>query len=63
MGFLGMFTSALNIETPTLGKAMINAAVEGHAGLARLGIGKQELLKGHALVSIGNLDAVKLGRM
>ncbi|ORY88711.1 hypothetical protein BCR35DRAFT_301018 [Leucosporidium creatinivorum] len=60
-GFLSLFSSSIEIKTPILGNAMIFAALSGRAELAKQGLGREEVLKGHKVWTLGNADALKAG--
>jgi hypothetical protein len=56
-----MVSSAIQIETPVLGAAMIRAVEDGKWGLAKASLGKEELLAGSQAWVVSNKDAGLLG--
>ncbi|GAA5949396.1 hypothetical protein JCM3765_003396 [Sporobolomyces pararoseus] len=59
MSLLSTFSDRLEIDTPVLGKALVNAAVTT-GSITKWG--HQETLKGSPLVSISNAQLLKLGK-
>lgn len=62
MSFLSRFSpTPICIETPTLGRGMIFAALAGRAELAQQALGKEELLKEKKVWVMGNPEAISAG--
>lgn len=60
MNVAATLSDSLQIETPTLGKAIINAGIGGSKGYPT--IGTNELLAGRSIWSLNNVDSLKLGK-
>ncbi|ORY82306.1 hypothetical protein BCR35DRAFT_303680, partial [Leucosporidium creatinivorum] len=62
MTFLSRFSpTPICIETPTLGRGMVFAALAGRAGLELQKLGKEELLGGRKVWVMGNPEAIRAG--
>jgi len=59
MNLLSVFSDRLKIDTPTLGKALVRAALLT-GDLTK--VGQSETLKGSPVFSLNNAEALKLGK-